>query len=105
MAPECCCQTVTSSDLGSLGDTSIYNTQNHEWSRGPKLPISPQGYQYTVQDGPGVLLPNGHVFFAASGGPDDPSNGNYADPPVAFFEFDGTNLIPEPTIPNAPYDL
>jgi hypothetical protein len=91
--------------VGSLGDTSIYNTQNHEWSRGPKLPISPQGYQYTVQDGPGVLLPNGHVFFAASGGPDDPSNGNYADPPVAFFEFDGTNLIPEPTIPNAPYDL
>jgi hypothetical protein len=91
--------------VGSEGDTSIYNTQKHQWSLGPKLPVSPQGYQYTVQDGPGVLLPNGHVFFAASGGAIDPSNGNYSDPPVAFFEFDGNSLAPEPTIPNAANDL
>lgn len=57
-----------------------------------------------MQDGPAVLLPNGHVFFAASGGPINPANSSYSDPPVAFFEFDGTKLIPQPTIPNAPYD-
>ena len=91
--------------VGSKGDTSIYNTLKHKWSLGPTLPISPQGDQYTAQDAPAVLLPNGHVFFAASGGPINPADDNYSDPPVAFFEFDGTNLIPEPTIPNAANDL
>lgn len=90
--------------VGSQGYTSIYNSFTGQWSVGPRLPMSPQGNQFTVQDGPGALLPNGHVLIAASGGPINPSNGNYSDPPVAFFEFDGTNLIPEPTIPNAGID-
>lgn len=90
--------------VGSSGNTSIYDSDDRRWSRGPKLPISPQGSQYTVQDGPGVLLPNGHVFFAASGGAVDPTNCCYSNPPVAFFEFDGIKLNPQPTIPNAPYD-
>ena len=90
--------------LGSEGDSSIYNTKTGKWSVGPKLPISPQGFQYTVQDGPAALLPNGNVLFAASGGPATASSGHYSRPPVAFFEFDGKKLIPEPTIPNAAND-
>ena len=91
--------------VGSTGDSSIYNTRTGKWSLGPMLPISPEGYQYTVQDGPAVLLPNGHVFFAASGGQATANTSNYSAPPVAFFEFDGKNLIPEPTIPDAANDM
>lgn len=89
--------------VGSEGFTSIYDTREKEWSVGPKLPISPQGYQYTAQDAPGALLPNGNVLFAATGGPETAPCSNYSCPPVAFFEFDGHNLIPEPTIQNPEY--
>ena len=86
--------------VGSEGFTSIYDTHEKEWSVGPKLPVSPQGFQYTAQDAPGALLPNGNVLFAATGGPELPQCSNYSCPPVAFFEFDGHKLIPEPTIQN-----
>jgi len=43
------------------------------------------------------------VLFAVSGGA-EPPGGGYSDPPLAFFEFDGHRLIPEPTIPNGPYE-
>jgi hypothetical protein len=88
--------------VGSQGYTSIYDSRTQTWSVGPQLPISPQGYQYTAQDAPGVLLPSGNVLFAASGG--QSVSGGYSNPPAAFFEFDGTNLNPEPTIPNATGD-
>ena len=84
--------------VGSEGYTSIYNPTKQKWTAGPTLPISPQGYQYTAQDAPGALLPNGNVLFAVSGGGGYPPN--YSGPPVAFFEFDGKKLIAEPTIPN-----
>jgi hypothetical protein len=87
--------------LGSSGNSSIYNIRTGQWSLGPTLPISPQGYQYTAQDGPGALLPSGNVLVAASGGA---ANGGYSNPPVAFFEFDGHKFIAEPTIPNAAND-
>ena len=87
--------------LGSSGNSSIYHTRTGRWSVGPTLPISPQGYQYTAQDAPGALLPNGNVLIAASGGA---ANGGYSNPPVAFFEFDGSKFIAEPTIPNAAND-
>ena len=54
--------------LGSYGNSAIYNTRKHRWFTGPTLPLSPQGFQYTAQDGPGALLPSGHVLVAASGG-------------------------------------
>ncbi len=87
--------------LGSSGNSSIYDTRTHRWSLGPTLPVSPQGFQYTAQDGPGALLPNGHVLVAASGGA---ANGGYSNPPVGFFEFDGHRFLAEPTIPNAAND-
>jgi hypothetical protein len=89
--------------VGSEGYTAIYNTKKKKWTAGPTLPVSPQGYQYTAQDAPGALLPNGNVLFAVSGGYDSP--GNYSDPPVAFFEFDGKKLTAEPTLPNAANDV
>ena len=89
--------------VGSEGYTSIYHAIQKNWSVGPKLPISPQGYQYTAQDAPGALLPDGNVLFAVSGGYDQP--GYYSAPPVAFFEFNGKKLIAEPTIPNAANDV
>ena len=91
--------------VGSQGFTSIYNSFTGQWSAGPRLPLSPLGHQLTVQDGPGALLPNGHVLIAASGGPANPNNGYYSDPPVYLFEFDGSSLIAEPTIPNAAIDF
>jgi hypothetical protein len=89
---------------GSQGYTSIYNTHSSTWSAGPRLPISPQGYPYTMQDAPGALLPTGNVLIAASGGAPNPPPGGYSNPPVAFFEFDGAQLIAEPTIPDAAND-
>jgi hypothetical protein len=90
--------------VGSQGYTSIYDSEFGIWRAGPRLPISPQGNQYTAQDAPGALLPSGNVLIAATGGPDDPNLGGYADPPVAFFEFDGRSFIAEPAIPNASID-
>lgn len=87
--------------LGSSGNSSIYDTRKERWVLGPRLPISPQGFQYTAQDGPGALLPSGHVLVAASGGS---AATGYSNPPVAFFEFNGHKFIPEPTIPNAAND-
>ena len=90
--------------VGSQGYTSVYNTATETWSAGPRLPVSPQGNQYTVQDGPGALLPDGNVLVAATGGPIDPNQGGYAGPPVGFLEFNGTAWTAEPTIPNAAVD-
>jgi hypothetical protein len=61
------------------------------------LPLSPDGNQYTAQDAPGALLPNGNVLFAARW-TDLP--GNFTNGPIAFFEFDGHQLLPAPNIPN-----
>jgi hypothetical protein len=55
----------------------------------------------TAQDAPGALLPNGNVLVAVTGGPKRPPFGPFSGPPTYFFEFDGTNLIPESAIPNA----
>jgi hypothetical protein len=89
--------------VGAPGSTSIYHVRSGRWSVGPHLPISPQGFQYTAQDAPGTLLPDGNVLFGVSGGA-EPPGGGYSGPPLAFFEFDGHGLIPEPTIPNGPFE-
>jgi hypothetical protein len=90
--------------VGSQGFTSVYNSNTATWSVGPQLPEAPDGSRMTDQDGPGALLPNGNVLIAVIGGPKlNPSP--ISGPPAFFFEFDGTNLIPEPPIPNAAVDL
>lgn len=88
--------------VGSQGYTSIYDTNTETWSAGPPLPVSPQGNQYTAQDAPGALLPNGNVLVAVTGGA---ANGGYSGPPVAFLEFDGQQFNAEPSIPNKNVDV
>ena len=88
--------------VGSMGYTAVYDSNTGVWKAGPRLPVSPKGNQYTAEDAPGALLPSGNVLFAATKGPGDAEN--YAGPPVAFFEFNGKKLIPEPTIPHAGID-
>jgi hypothetical protein len=89
--------------VGSQGFTSIYHTNTGTWSVGPQLPEAPDGSRMTAEDAPAALLPNGNVLIAAAGGPKPPRS-PYSGPPTYFLEFDGTNLIPEPTIPNAALD-
>lgn len=85
--------------LGSNGNNAIYDSKTQKWQMGPRLPslLAPE-YQLGIQDGPAVLLTNGNVLFAAS-----PVLPIYS-PPVHFFEFDGSHLIEQPTIPNATND-
>jgi hypothetical protein len=81
--------------VGSNGNTAIYDTHTHTWSIGPRLPYVPSLGQLGAQDGAGALLPNGNVLFSA--GPTIPVYANS----LYFFEFDGKNLIEQPTVPNA----
>ena len=82
---------------GSNGNTAIYDSKERTWQQGPRLPSYPSPeYQLGIQDGSGVLLPNGNVFFVASPFGDGPS--------VHFFEFNGSHLCEQPTIPNATLD-
>lgn len=82
--------------VGSNGNTGIYDTKSGKWKVGPTLPKGPgtEG-QLGAEDGPGVLLPNGNVLFAVS--PIDPE----FSPPIHFFEFNGSELIEQPNVPNA----
>lgn len=86
--------------IGSQGFTSIYHSDTGTWSVGPQLPEAADGTPMTADDAPGALLPNGNVLLAVNGGP-KPGQDPYSGPPTYFFEFDGTNLNPEPAIPNA----
>jgi hypothetical protein len=88
--------------VGSQGFTSIYHSDTGTWSVGPQLPEALDGSRMTAQDAPGALLPNGNVLIAVAGGPKQRSP--YSGPPAYFFEFDGTSLNPEPSIPNAAID-
>jgi hypothetical protein len=89
--------------VGSQGFTSIYHSDTGTWSVGPQLPAALDGTPMTVDDAPGALLPNGNVLIAANGGP-KPAHSPYSGPPTYFFEFDGSNLNPEPAIPNAAFE-
>lgn len=82
---------------GSNGNTGIYNTHTGQWQIGPRLPKGSRSEgQLGAQDGSGALLPNGNVLFSA--GPIDPFFGNG----LHFFEFNGSQLFEQPTVPNAP---
>jgi uncharacterized protein (TIGR03437 family) len=72
--------------VGATGHTAVYNSSQQTWSAGPDLPSS-NGSQLEEWDGPGTLLPDGNVLFAATS-----ANTRF------LFEFDGTKLNP---VPNA----
>ncbi len=73
--------------------TAIYtpglvSTDPGTWVDGPQFDTS-----FGIKDGPACLLPNGHVLVSPSPG---------FSPPVQFYEFDGSQFIPEPATPNSP---
>ncbi|MBS0636390.1 MAG: hypothetical protein JSS12_02670 [Verrucomicrobia bacterium] len=81
----------------TAGTNAIFNTATNSWSVGPRFPIAPEG-QLTAGDLPAVLLPNGNAFIETAPG--------FYNPPLYFFEFDGQNLIDEPTLvgnPDVPF--
>jgi hypothetical protein len=80
--------------VGSSGATNIYDVTSGTWSTGPMLPVVPTEGQLSVPYGPGLLLPNGNVFFVAAAPPT-------TSQPPHFFEFDGINLIEQPQPPLA----
>lgn len=82
--------TVTA--IGGNGQLATYNTSTGTWSAGPLI-----GGTLGVDDGPGVLLPDGNVFFETS--PWSMGNSSLCDNPAdgdVFFEWDGTTLTEEP---------
>ena len=89
---------------GATGHTAIYSAAG-AWSAGPDMPVTTCG-QLGVSDGPGVLLPNGHVLLASSPilpGLLDGEQSAY--PPTYFLEFDGTSIAEVAHPPAAPLDL
>src|SRR5262249_36025003 len=77
--------------VGANGLTAIYSPASNSWAAGPSVPNG-----LNVQDGPGVVLPSGHVLFGASPG----ATGNG----LQYYEFDGTQLNPAPAPTNGPND-
>jgi hypothetical protein len=80
--------------VGADGFTGVYtpppplSTAAGTWAAGPQLPAG-----LNVQDGPGAVLPSGHVLFGASPGASGPG--------LQYFEFDGARLIGVPAPANA----
>ena len=83
--------------IGANGLTGIYtpppplSTAAGSWAAGPEMPAG-----LNVQDGPGVVLPSGHVLFGGS--PGESGVG------LQYFEFDGARLNSVPAPPDAPND-
>ena len=83
--------------IGASGYTAIYtppaagSIATGSWAIGPAMPSG-----LNVEDGPGALLPSGHVLFGGS--PGDSGKG------LQYFEFDGTNLVSVPAPANAAND-
>jgi len=79
---------------GATGHTAIYTPAASgpgSWVAGPDFPGGND-----IGDGPASLLPSGNVLCATSPG--------IFQPPVHFYEFDGTNLTSVPATPNSPGD-
>ena len=68
---------------GSAGHTAIYDSSTGKWSAGPDFPNGND-----MADAPAALLPNGDVLCMVSPG--------VFNPPVSFYEFDGTKFNPAP---------
>ena len=80
--------------LGGNGHNVIYHTATQSWSTAPDLPV--KNGQLAVADGPGAILPNGNVLFAASPG--------FTGQGTTFFEWDGTAFTEIAPTPQAPAD-
>lgn len=99
--------------IGATPNTASYNYLTGVWTAGPSFPTTVASYPTSTNcpatmatnypsageaDGPGSILPDGHVLVAAS--PVDSSGNEFHC--ASFFEFDGTNLNSVAGTPNAP---
>ena len=80
--------------LGGNGHNVVYHTATQSWSTAPDLPM--KNGQLDVADGPGAMLPNGKVLFAASVG--------FTGQGTTFFEWDGTAFTEVAGTPNASFN-
>lgn len=99
--------------IGATPNTASYNYLTGVWTAGPSFPTTVSSYPTSTNcpattatnypsageaDGPGSILPDGHVLVAAS--PVDSSGNEFHC--ASFFEYDGTNLNPVAGTANAP---
>ena len=83
--------------VGATGHNAVYHVHSGRWTAAPDFPtIAGEAQQLDAADGPGVLLPNGHVLVAVSQG--------VFNIPLHIFEFDGSAFSEIGAPPNAPYD-
>lgn len=81
---------------GSTGNTALYNYLSNTWTAGPSFPMI-NGLQVSPSDNSASLLTNENVLIGSAFY--DPVN--IVSSPLMFYEFDGVNLIPQPSVPNA----
>lgn len=87
---------ATGANSNGPGLTSVYHppanpSQPGYWVPGPDIPNGND-----MADAPAALLPNGNVLCDTSPG--------YGNPPVSFYEYNGTEFITVTAPPNAPYE-
>ncbi len=84
--------------LGGNGHNLVFDTKAMTWAQAPDLPTNANG-QIDVADGPGALMPNGNVLFAAGIG--------FGMPPTTMYEWDGAQFTktdtPAGDVGNASY--
>jgi hypothetical protein len=76
---------------GVAGHTAIYNTKTGKWKVGPDFPNGND-----MADAPAAVLPSGNVLCETSPG--------VFNPPLTFYEFDGTTFhqVPSPKQQGSP---
>jgi hypothetical protein len=87
---------ATGANSTGTGLTSVYHPPANRsdpgyWVPGPDIPNGND-----MADAPAALLPNGNVLCDTSPG--------YGNPPVSFYEYNGTEFISVPAPPNAPFE-
>jgi hypothetical protein len=85
---------------GADGVTAIYDTTTGDWTLGPPFPPNSYGGGVDgIDDGPAALMPNGNVLMMTS------AIYPCQQPGADFLAFDGTNLNPVPSPPNASNEI
>ena len=80
--------------LGATGHNALYDPTTKTWTAAPDFPNS--GGQLDVADGPAAIMPNGNVLAPTSPG--------VFNPPISYFEWDGTAFTATAAPPNASAD-
>lgn len=87
--------------IGATGHTALYSPSTNTWSPGPDVrgTLGTTSALFGADDAPAVVMPNGHVLFAADAGP---TLGTFSAP-TQLFDFDpvaNTISLVSPSIPD-----